>query len=207
MNENKTLSTTKQTSLTKRLAGLVEKISHHHAECLKTFGQGLRHAYECGRLLNEAKTSLARGEYERWVHKNFDFGDRTAQMYKRVFENWAVLKNKAEDMASLSLSQANKLLAGPKPKPASEVADEPSAGEATAGDKEPVGDGPIPPPGTKPASDPLTKPAMKENKPHDTLQALMKKYDLFGEPEMLIELLLALGFAKSEIDAKLEQGA
>jgi hypothetical protein len=30
-------------------------------------------------------------------------------MYKRVFQNWGLSKNKAEDMASLSLSQANKL--------------------------------------------------------------------------------------------------
>lgn len=206
MNENTTLSTTKQTAPAKKLVGLAEKISQHHAECLKSFGSALRHAYECGRLLNEAKMLQPRGEYERWVHKNFDFGDRTAQMYKRVFENWAVLKNKAEDMASLSLSQANKLIAGPKPKPASEVADEPSAGDATAGDKEPVGDGPLPPPGTKPVSDSVNKPAKKESKPHDALQALMKKYDLFGEPEKLIELLLALGFEKSVIEAKLEQG-
>lgn len=206
MNENKTLSTMKQTGLAKKLAGLAEKISHHHAECLKTFGHGLRHAYECGRLLNEAKKSQPRGEYERWVHKNFDFGDRTAQLYKRVFENWALLKNKAEDVASLSLSQANKLLAGPKPKPASEVADEPSAGDATAGNKESVSDGPLPLPVTTPAADPVNKPAKKESKPHDTLQALMKKYDLYGEPDKLIELLLALGFEKSEIEAKLDQG-
>jgi hypothetical protein len=153
-----------------------------------------------------SEKSQPRGEYERWVHKNFDFGDRTAQMYKRVFENWAMLKNKAEDMASLSLSQANKLLAGPKPKPASDTVTEPSAGDTPAGDEEPGSDGSLPPSANKSSGNATNTPAKKESKPHDTLQALMKKYDLFGEPEKLIELLLALGFEKSVIEAKLERG-
>ncbi len=127
-------------------------------------------------------------------------------MYKRVFENWAMLKNKAEDMASLSLSQANKLLAGPKPKPASDTVTEPSAGDTPAGDEEPGSDGSLPPSANKSSGNATNTPAKKESKPHDTLQALMKKYDLFGEPEKLIELLLALGFEKSVIEAKLERG-
>ncbi len=61
MNENTTLSTTKQTAPAKNLVGLAKRISHHHAECLKSFGSALRHAYECGRLLNEAK-SRSHGE-------------------------------------------------------------------------------------------------------------------------------------------------
>jgi Protein of unknown function (DUF3102) len=74
-----------------------------------------QHACECGRLLLEAKETVAHGAWEAWVQKHCSFSMRTAQLYMCIYREISADPAKAQRVADLSLREIDREMASPKP--------------------------------------------------------------------------------------------
>jgi len=72
-----------------RLKDLPQKINQLHRKIKLRQWSMLKYAYQCGRLLNEAKTiSGKHGTWKKWIHDNFDGRYETSVVYRRVAKEW-----------------------------------------------------------------------------------------------------------------------
>jgi hypothetical protein len=63
------------------LADLAVRINAAHARVGISMSEGMRGATEAGRLLLEAKSTAAHGQWLPWLKANCKFSERTAQAY------------------------------------------------------------------------------------------------------------------------------
>lgn len=57
----------------------VDRINEAHRSARRDVVSAINHAIECGRLLLQAKESVAHGEWQRWISNNCDFGASAAR--------------------------------------------------------------------------------------------------------------------------------
>lgn len=99
---------------------LIGAIQAEHEACSENASRALQHALACGDLLIQAKESVVHGGWQDWLTMNFASGIRTAQLYMKLASNREKLEgaisSKTSSDALLSISQAAKLIAPPKPK-------------------------------------------------------------------------------------------
>ena len=97
------------------LTALADRINAEHPQAETALHDGLRHAVEAGRLLLEAKATVAHGEWLPWLESNFDGSTRTARAYMLVATRLPQLeKQNGNAVANLSFRQALRLTAAPK---------------------------------------------------------------------------------------------
>ena len=85
-------------------------INAAHASVEQAKRDGVRHAIECGRLLQQAKATVAHGQSDAWVSKQCSFSMRTAQLYMRVAKHVGDDPAKAQRVADLSLREIGRAL-------------------------------------------------------------------------------------------------
>ena len=71
----------------------------------------VRHAAECGRLLNAAKATVPHGRWQAWVQERCSFSMRSAQLYMKLADHLADGDPaKAQRVADLNLREIQALL-------------------------------------------------------------------------------------------------
>jgi hypothetical protein len=77
----------------------------------------LQQALHLGDLLLQAKAKVGHGRFAKWIEKNCELSERSAQRYMQLKEGWpkieAWLKDNSATVADLSLRQAEKIVAPP----------------------------------------------------------------------------------------------
>ncbi len=98
---------------------LASAINTEHRKAQESSQAAIDHAHEAGRLLVEAKATVAHGEGGAWLEANFQGSERTARGYMRLANNWEAIAAKRQTSADLSIDGALQLLSAPKdtPKP------------------------------------------------------------------------------------------
>lgn len=86
-------------------------INDTHAKVERARKAVVEHAVECGRLLTEAKATVAHGKWQHWLTANCTFSARTAQLYMRAFKQLSDDPAKAQRVADFSLRQLDNYLA------------------------------------------------------------------------------------------------
>jgi len=94
-------------------------INEAHHRCLTAYTSALDAAIECGALLADAKIRIGRGNWKTWLTNHFEATDRIAQMYMRLWKHRAEIREvqKRNAVSGLSIREALKLVAEPKPEP------------------------------------------------------------------------------------------
>src|SRR5712664_3421480 len=89
------------------LADLAVRINAAHARVGISMSEGMRGATEAGRLLLEAKSTAAHGQWLPWLKANCKFSERTAQAYMQVARRMASANEaEAQRVADLSFRAA-----------------------------------------------------------------------------------------------------
>jgi phage N-6-adenine-methyltransferase len=95
------------------LDNLAAEINAEHRACEAALKSGLGHALKAGDLLMEAKSRTGHGEWGRWLAKNFEGSERTAQAYMKVARELPGLEGEdPQRVADLSFRGALKELGG-----------------------------------------------------------------------------------------------
>lgn len=89
---------------------IVSKIKMLHLEVLNYLRLSLEKAIQIGELLTEQKSRLKHGEWLPWINENLSFSQPSVFNYMNLYKNRDKLLNVN------NLSEAYKLLKGPKPK-------------------------------------------------------------------------------------------
>jgi len=92
------------------LTGLCQAIEREHKAAQNHYEKACEHAFRCGQYLLKVKSKARRGDWLGFISRNFTFSQRTAQLYMRVARN-------PQRVAGLSLRDAQKVLAAPRPDP------------------------------------------------------------------------------------------
>lgn len=98
------------------LPELAKIANEAHRECEAAANSAVQHALTAGRALEEAKSSVAHGNWGDWLKANCSIPERTAQFYMRVSRNWPAIESKAQRVADLSLRDVAKLVTVPTDK-------------------------------------------------------------------------------------------
>jgi len=101
---------------TSELDTLAQKINEEHNAYKEGFGNALGHAIKAGEALTEAKSKCDHGQWGKWLNDNFEFCEKTAQNYMRVYKERDRLQNR-NDVADLSLRGAVAQLTKTKKEP------------------------------------------------------------------------------------------
>jgi hypothetical protein len=102
-----------------RLPALADEIRHHLAEAKRHAGAYLASAIEAGKRLTEAKAQLPHGQWQQWLHENFNMSARTARVLMQIAEAVPKLpESERQRAAILSIRAALELLAQKNRKPA-----------------------------------------------------------------------------------------
>ncbi|RYB06233.1 DUF3102 domain-containing protein [Lichenibacterium ramalinae] len=83
--------------------------AHDKVETAKR--EGTKYAMEAGRLLVEAKATVAHGAWDDWLKANVRFSPRTAQLYMKLARVAEGDPAKAQRVADLSLREATRSVA------------------------------------------------------------------------------------------------
>jgi len=122
------------------LPSLASEINARHNQTIASARTTLVSAREAGELLIEAKAQVDHGQWAKWLSENCpDLSQRTANEYKRVFENWEAIESKLAVTANLTIGSALSSIAKPRtvtPSPALTV--EPAGNVATQKTPEPA---------------------------------------------------------------------
>ncbi len=103
--------------ITAPLEALAAQINAHHERASVAARTAIGEAFEAGRLLIEAKSRLAHGEWLPWLKSNCACSERSARNYMKLAE----AKDQIGNAADLSIRKALQLLEGPKFRPWPEV--------------------------------------------------------------------------------------
>ncbi|MER8745838.1 DUF3102 domain-containing protein [Mesorhizobium sp. M1004] len=90
-------------------------INAAHASVEQAKREGVRHVIECGRLLQQAKTTQPHGQWDAWVSDNCSFSMRTAQLYMKVAKHVGDDPAKAQRVADLNLRVLARLKPSERP--------------------------------------------------------------------------------------------
>src|SRR5215469_12503194 len=104
---------------------LAKQINDHLKEMEETTNRVkqtvLQQALRLGELLLQAKAKVAHGRFGKWLEKNCELSERSAQRYMQLKEGWpkieAWLKDNSATVADLSLRKAEQIVAPPPPPP------------------------------------------------------------------------------------------
>ena len=89
------------------LDALADRINSEHVAVGEAAMTADQHAINCGNLLIEAKSGLARGQWLPWLKKNCDLSERTVQAYTRLARRYPKLDDEeAQRVADLPVRQA-----------------------------------------------------------------------------------------------------
>lgn len=91
---------------------LAAAINAAHHEAHAAAATAMERAYECGRLLSEARAAVAHGQWLTWIDGNLSFGARQAQKYIRLFTHFESLPD-ANCNAHLGIDRALEAIAEP----------------------------------------------------------------------------------------------
>ncbi len=95
------------------LDALAERIRTAHLAYYSAMRKGLEHAIEAGQLLIEAKDGLPHGEWLPWLKTSCpDISARSAQRYMRYAKNQKWLGLISDNLADLTLWEAEQILSG-----------------------------------------------------------------------------------------------
>jgi predicted DNA-binding transcriptional regulator AlpA len=98
-------------------ADLAVKINAAYRAAHVNARAAIEQAAECGRLLIEAKETVGHGGWLRWVEAHTEVSPRHCQRYMERARGWAEkIEGKYDSESHLSLTDALKMLAEPKPK-------------------------------------------------------------------------------------------
>lgn len=98
------------------LPALAIAINSEHALAEQYASMAIHRAKRAGELLNQAKAKVSHGEWLPWLSANCPtIATRTAQAYMKLDREWGTLESKCATVAHLTVSDALKLLAEPKP--------------------------------------------------------------------------------------------
>ena len=96
---------------TKALDALAERINAGHRAYLATTHRALKHAFDVGAALQEAKSGLPHGEWLPWLQVGCpDISERTAQRYMRIARRREELESKSATVADMTLRAAEEQL-------------------------------------------------------------------------------------------------
>jgi Protein of unknown function (DUF3102) len=95
------------------LAALAAKINQEHrkveagkAKVKAEFGKTLQHAKRAGKWLVEAKERTPHGQWGPWLEANFEFTQRTAQMYMEIYSRWEEIQQNTKSISDLTITSA-----------------------------------------------------------------------------------------------------
>jgi len=95
------------------LPDLAQAIDREHQAAHQAARTALEHAFECGRLLLEAKAAVPHGEWLPWLEANCTVKRRTAQLYMRLATELPKLSDEdAQRVAHLTVREAVDLVSG-----------------------------------------------------------------------------------------------
>ena len=98
------------------LEALALAINEEHALAEQYASMAIHRARRAGDLMLTAKQRVAHGQWLPWLKTNCPtIKDRTARAYMQLARNWATLESKTATVADLTINEALKLLAEPKP--------------------------------------------------------------------------------------------
>ena len=103
-------------------ADLAKQINDHLKEMEETTNRikqtVLQQALRLGELLLQAKAKVGHGRFGKWLEKNCELSERSAQRYMALKEQWpkieAWLKDNSATVADLSLRKAEQIIAPSK---------------------------------------------------------------------------------------------
>lgn len=108
------------------LEALALAINEEHALAEQYATMAIHRAHRAGDLMLAAKQRVAHGQWLPWLKANCPtIKDRTARAYMQLARNWATLESKTATVADLTINEALKLLAEPRPEPEPELGFEP----------------------------------------------------------------------------------
>jgi hypothetical protein len=93
------------------LDDLAQRINLAHEGAIRSARTAIEYAIECGRLLTEAKTLVAHGQWLPWLQANTIVSERTAQRWMRFAENAEALLAKSDTDGGFTFADADRLLA------------------------------------------------------------------------------------------------
>jgi hypothetical protein len=97
------------------LANLAARIrAEHEAVCLAARAT-LAHAFAAGELLLAAKAQVPHGDWADWLHTHCDVSERSAQKYMQLARNRVAFEANAPATADLTMDEALRALAKPRP--------------------------------------------------------------------------------------------
>ncbi len=76
-----------KTDLQLDITDLCRAIDREHKAAQGHYNKACDHAIQCGQYLIEAKSRAFRGDWLRFIERNFTFSHRTAQLYMRTARN------------------------------------------------------------------------------------------------------------------------
>jgi hypothetical protein len=97
-----------------RLDSIGDTIEAEHQAAQHDARSALAHALECGRLLLEAKTAVAHGDWLAWLAEHTTVTSRQSQRYMRLGRELAADPVKYDTVSHLTLSGALAQLASPR---------------------------------------------------------------------------------------------
>lgn len=99
------------------LQALALEVNELHQECERAARTAIDFALQCGEALTRAKEAVLHGQWETWLKDNCPtISMRTAQGYMRLATNRSSIEEaKAKPASHLTIKDALKLLAEPKP--------------------------------------------------------------------------------------------
>ena len=108
------------------LEALALAINEEHALAEQYATMAIHRARRAGDLMLTAKQRVAHGQWLPWLKANCPtIKDRTARAYMQLARNWATLESKTATVADLTINEALRLLAEPRPEPEPELGFEP----------------------------------------------------------------------------------
>lgn len=90
------------------LAGLSERIDTLHSASLSSYRQSIEKAFECGRVLAEAKALLDHGQWLLWLKANTKVDPRTAQRWMRFAKNADAVLARCATSADLTFADIDR---------------------------------------------------------------------------------------------------
>jgi Protein of unknown function (DUF3102) len=105
----------------KTLGELAAAINTEYEAVCVSARKTLDHAFNAGELLLKAKDLVPRGFWGDWLHEHCDVSERSAQKYMQLARNRAAFDPNAPSTADLTIDEAVKSLAKPKPPTAIEA--------------------------------------------------------------------------------------
>ena len=108
----------------------VDQIEHHHSQVGMACRDAIRHAIEVGRLLEDVRPTLKRGDWEPWIDAHLTVGRTMARKYLTLYRN----RERVRGLNTASVRKALNALTPTAPKKPKEKDGADADADADAGD-------------------------------------------------------------------------